>query len=169
MEQKIKIKIGSLEIEYEGSENYLKNDLPNLIEKLLDLNIPHSTIESIAMVNNENQEVIERGSTNKVESSISQMSANSIAAKLGGKKGTEVAIIGCAHLSLMQGLESFSRNQILTEMKKATNYYKSSYTKNLSNILKTLVNSHKLIERSNGIFALHASELNRIKNILNGN
>lgn len=167
MEQKIKIKIGSLEIEYEGSENYLKNDLPNLIEKLLELNIPNSTIgiDNLASVNDFHEEVINKGA----EKNINQMSANSIAAKMGGKTGTDVAIIGCAHLALMQDLESFTRIQILTEMKKATNYYKSSYSKNFSNILKTLVSSHKLIERSNGIFALHATELNRIKNILSGN
>ncbi|MNY37405.1 hypothetical protein D3C86_1719670 [compost metagenome] len=69
----------------------------------------------------------------------------------------------------MQKLDSFNRNDILTEMKKATNYYKSSYSKNFSNILKTLVNSHKLIERSNSVFALSAPELARIKNIISGN
>jgi hypothetical protein len=33
MDHRIKIKLGALELEYEGTEDYLKNELPKLIEK----------------------------------------------------------------------------------------------------------------------------------------
>lgn len=167
MDHKIKIKLGNLEVEYEGTESYLKNELPLLIDKLCEIKLPAIPLltTDTTTENNETTPAPQENGNGK----ISPMGANSIAAKMGGKTGTDVASVAIAHLSLIQGLETFNRNQILTEMKKATNYYKESYSKNLSNIIKTLVTSHKIIERSNGVYAISAGELNRIKSILSGN
>lgn len=100
---------------------------------------------------------------------ISQMSANTIAAKIGGKTVTELAIVACAHLVIIQGKDTFKRIDILTEMKTATNYYKSSYGGNLNRTLAKLVTDSKLIERSKGVYAIPANELTRIKTLLSGN
>ncbi|WP_108802959.1 hypothetical protein [Aquimarina sp. Aq107] len=155
MEHKIKIKIGTIEIEYEGNENYLKKDLPDLIDKIISLksSIPDDIEPQIP--EQESNSVTEVETTNN--GSTIQMSTNSIAAKLNAKTGTDVTIAASAHLVFVQGKDTFHRKEILTEMKKASNYYKSSHGKNLSVSLKTLTGSHKIIERKKDTYALSAS------------
>ena len=164
MNHNIKIKIGSIEIEYEGTEDYLKNELPNLIDKLVSL-------KEIAQVStNENSTT-----TPSVEPETEvvtvdpdfQMSINSISAKLNVKSGSDLIIAACAHLALVQKRETYQRQDILNEMKKASNYYKNSHRANLSSLLKTLVSNHKLIERKKDTYALSANSLKSLKSTLN--
>ena len=160
MDHKIRIKIGSIEIEYEGTENYLKNDLPELIDKLVSLNLPNvnekeSTTDSASKIDD------------KTTNAAIQFSSNTISAKLGVKSGTDLIIAACAHLTFVQNKETFQRKDILTEMQTANNYYKNSYSANLTPYLKSLVNTHKLIERTKDTYALNATEKNRIKSVLN--
>lgn len=37
MESKIRIKLGAIEIEYEGSENFLRKELPDLVKTVTEL------------------------------------------------------------------------------------------------------------------------------------
>ena len=53
-----------------------------------------------------------------------QMTTNTIAAKLDVKTGTDLALAACAHLALVKGADTFTRANILGEMKLASNYYK---------------------------------------------
>ena len=85
------------------------------------------------------------------------MTTNTIASRLGAKKGNDIVIAACAHLSLAKGADTFTRSNILAEMKLATNYYKQTMSKNLSNSLKTLVNQNKLLETATDTYALEAS------------
>jgi hypothetical protein len=165
MDHKIKIKLGSLEIEYEGDVNYLKNDLPALIDKLSLLNIPPEAHHD----NHYNNSTVNEIQINKIENQVPEMSTNSIAAKLPNKTGPDLVMIACAHLALVQNKNTFNRQDILKEMKNATNYYKESVAKNLTASLKTLVSSNKLIERSSGVYAIAANELKSITPKLNGN
>lgn len=165
MEHKIKIKIGTIEIEYEGNENYLKKDLPDLLDKIITLknSIPNEIETQIP--EQENNPILDVEKTN--DNSSIQMSTNSIAAKLSAKTGTDVTIAAIAHLVFVQGKDTFHRKEILTEMKKASNYYKSSHGKNLSVSLKTLTSSHKIIERKKDTYALSASVKKSLNSTLN--
>ncbi|WP_422083828.1 hypothetical protein [Ulvibacterium sp.] len=165
MNHNIRIKIGSIEIEYEGTEDYLKNDLPSLIDKLVALKGIQSE-ESASESTNENAE---NSSDTKAEKGNGQlqMSINSISAKLDVKSGSDLIIASAAHLTLVQNKETFQRQDILNEMKKASNYYKKSHRGNLTSLLKTLVTSHKLIERKTGTYAISATILKSLKSTLN--
>jgi hypothetical protein len=165
MEHKIKIKIGTIEIEYEGNENYLKKDLPDLIDKIISLksSIPDDIEPQISEQGNDTVMEVETTSN----SSTIQMSTNSIAAKLNAKTGTDITIAASAHLVFVQGKDTFDRKEILTEMKKASNYYKSSHGKNLTISLKTLSSKHKIIERKKDTYALSADLKKSLKETLN--
>jgi len=160
MDHKIRIKIGSIEIEYEGTENYLKKDLPELIDKLVSLNLP---------ISNEKESITDSSSIidENDAGTVIQLSSNTISAKLEVKSGTDLIIAACAHLTFVQSKDTFQRKDILAEMKTANNYYKNSYNANLTPYLKSLVNTHKLIERTKDTYALNATEKNRIKSVLN--
>ena len=73
-----------------------------------------------------------------------KLRTNTIAAKLGAKTGADLALAACAHLCLVKGVDSFERKHILGEMKLANNFYKRTYSANLSKYLKTLVNDSKI-------------------------
>ncbi|WP_443632966.1 hypothetical protein ABXT64_10925 [Candidatus Marifrigoribacter sp. Uisw_064] len=159
MEHKIKIKIGSIEIEYEGNEEYLKNDLPNLIDKLIDL-------KGISIDKEEPEDEIEEETSSSGQNL--KMSSNTIAAKLSSKSAADLVVVACAKLCLVDGSETFNRKDILTEMKTASNYYSKSAGKNLTQSLRTLISSQKLIERSTDNYALSAKLKGELKNKLGG-
>jgi len=154
MSSKIKIKIGQIEIEYEGSEDFLKEELPSLLEAVTEL-----YKETGALTEAVTDAPASAATGNAPAASINSDSigtTNSIAAKTGAKSGTELAIAAAARLVLGRKLEQFTRKQLLEEMKNATQYYKSSFGSNLSTSLKTLVGDHKFIERAKDTYALKA-------------
>lgn len=160
MEQKIRIKLGSIEIEFEGDQDYLKNDLPNLIDKIIELN-SHIPKENLIkeLLNNDSKE-----SSNEEKSEVlPQLSANTICAKISAKSASDIALAACAHLTLIQNKSSFKRSEILDEMKNASNYFNTNSSKNLTQSLKSLVSSGKLIERSTDTYALSAKEKESLK------
>ncbi len=153
---KIKIKLGAIEIDYEGSETFLKEELPQLLAAVSELySRSRQTIESDL---SKSDPVI---STDKRESTQRKIEATtgSLAAKLSVKSGPELVLAAAARLTFVLGTETFSRQKLTDEMKTATAYYKSTYTKNLSQSLNSLVRDGKLNEPSQGNYALTASSI----------
>lgn len=147
VESKIRIKMGPIEIEFEGSEDFLKSELPTLIANVSALyqsaDIPEDDATSGT-------------APPSSQGSDLQLSTNSIAAKLHCKSGPELAVAAAAHLTLVAGKQVFTRKELLDEMKTASGYYKSSYMSNLTKTLNQLVKS-KFNEPSNGKYALTAA------------
>lgn len=155
MEAKIKIKLGPIEVEFEGSEEFLKEELPDLINSVAELYLtkniqPETPSESERLA----------GNGAKI-----QLSTGSIASKLGCESGTELSIAAAAHLTLVKNVEVFSRKMLLEEMRTATSYFKSSYAGNLTPILKTLMKT-AFNEPSVGNYTLTASKKKELRSKL---
>lgn len=161
MTSKVKIKAGSIEVEFEGSEEYMKDELPALVELLYSLSPLDETSDE--------EDSIELQASTDTSKQKLQMTTNTIAAKLNAKKGGDLILAACAHLALVKGADTYTRSNILAEMKLATNYYKTTMNKNLSASLKTLVKQSKLLETSTDTYALHASAKTTIETTLNAN
>jgi hypothetical protein len=148
MESKIRIKLGPIEVEYEGSEVFLKEELPNLIRIVSELyktsNIPP----------NDSIENGPSGGAGKI-----QLSTGSIAAKLSCSSGPDLLLAAAAHFTFSKEKESFTRQQLLSEIKTAKAYFKKSYTANLTSLLNGLVKGGKLNEPVAGTFALTADTI----------
>ena len=148
---KFRFKIGQLEVEYEGSEIFIKDGLINLMKKAMSFY-------------SENKDQIPTGTATKGESVTGTQpgnlnhSTNTIAAHLGGNTGPELAIAAAAHLLLVKGKSKFSRKEINDEMKEATTYYKSSMSSNLSKTLNTLVKGKRFNQVSKDTYSLPANE-----------
>lgn len=156
MSSKIKIKIGQIEIEYEGSEEFLKEELPSLLGAVTELyKETGAKLEPVQAPPDTVNPNAQNGAA-KAAASGDYGTTNSISAKLGAKTGTELALAAAARLVLGMGQEQFTRKQLLQEMQNGTQYYKSSYGSNLSRTIKTLVGEHKFIERSKDTYALKA-------------
>jgi hypothetical protein len=147
---KIRIKWGSMEVEYEGSETFLKDEVPGLLGKLAELDggQPADTAAGGSAVN-----------PRKAKTGSGQLQATTanIAAKLSVGSGPELIIAAAARLTFVLGQDTFSRQQLIDEMKTAAAYHKASYVSNLSKSLASLVKDHKLNEPTQGNFALTAT------------
>jgi len=161
MTSKVKIKVGNVEIKFKGSEEYMKEELPQLIELLFSLTPKH-----IEKADNSKELPADTSQHNSSNQKL-QMTTNTIASKLSVKSGNELVIASCAHLTFVQGKDTFSRSDILNEMKQASNYYKANIRKNLSNILKTLINQNKILEIESDTYALSAPNKEQLETVLN--
>lgn len=151
MTSKIRIKMGAIEVEYEGTEQFLKEELPELlsaVSKLYKSSAPEVNHAATAseVGSGKNTEVV--GTT------------GSLAAKLGGDSGPDLTMSAAARLTFVLKKEKFTRNEILDEMKSASAYYKTSYSNNLTTILNGLVKNKKLMEPAKDTYSLSADSRN---------
>lgn len=155
MTSKIRIKMGAIEIEYEGSESFLKEELPALLTAVSDL------YKSSAPLIGASSLVTETAISSITPKKIEGTTAN-LAAKLGGGTGPDLIMTAAAQLTFVQNKDKFSRKDLVTEIKSASAYYKVSYFSNLTPLLNGLVKDGKLMEPANGTYSLSAESLNNI-------
>lgn len=155
MASKIRIKMGAIEVEYEGSEEFLKKEIPVLLAAVADLYTKAGGGEDETS-GGDNQE------TKPAKGTIN-LTTKSIAQKLNANSGPDLIVAAAAHLTLAKGKDQFKRKELNDAMKGASGYYKSTYTKNLTNYLGTLGSSGKLVEVSTDVYALTASTRNALE------
>ncbi len=140
--------MGPIEIEYEGSEEFLKGELLGLLTAISSL------YKQSGLVSNSEPSKLGAKTTPPGNPTKLQLTTASIAAKLSSKSGSDLVLAACTRLTFVSGQDLCTRNQINDEMKAATGYYKTSYTSNLSNYLQTLVKEQKLNEQAADTYAL---------------
>lgn len=151
MTSKLRIRIGEVEIDYEGTEEFLKIELPQLLKTAMEL---HKADEAGSSHQTDRKQ--KGGATPSGQTLL--LTTNSIAAKLGAKSGSDLLLAAAAHLALVKKSEPFTRPQLLTEMKSATSYYNKNYATNLSSYLKTAIQKDgPLSETSKHSYALSAA------------
>lgn len=148
---KIRIKLGPIEVEYEGSESFLKEELPDLLGAVARL---YKESGASLEASGEGSGAGDGGEGGAGTGSGLQGTTGTIAAKLVVKSGPDLILAGCARLTFVSGSASFTRKQITDEIKSATGYYKKTYLNNLSTYLQSLVKDQKLVEPTTGTFAL---------------
>ncbi|HDR9803261.1 hypothetical protein KDX08_17155 [Burkholderia cenocepacia] len=160
---KIKIKLGAIEVEYEGSETFLKEELPALLSAVSDL-YQRSQVNSAPTEANAETVVngSPKGATNangSVTSSNTPIvgTTSSVAARLNVKSGPDLILAAAARLTLGEGLHVMPRQRLIDEMKSAPSYCNKSVLGNLSRYLLNLVKDGKLNESSKDQYALTAS------------
>lgn len=150
MTSKLRIRIGEVEVEYEGSEEFLKKDLPQLLRIAMEL---HGADDGSAAESKSNKKT-----SVSQPGAVPSLTTGSIASKLDAKAGTDLMKAAAAHLTFVAQKETFSRQELLVEMQKAKSYYKTSYSANLSKYFKTaLAKDGFLTESSSNAFALKAA------------
>ncbi len=110
------VKLGVAEIEYEGSAQFLKEEIMPTVGKILG--IVESRVElqrpvSMLQIDNSTEEM---SSTTTPEIAHS---TTTIANLLKAKSASDLAIAAATHLTLVQKKERLSRQEILDEMKAA--------------------------------------------------
>ena len=144
---KVHIKLGDMEVNYEGDAEFVKSGLLDLITSVHQVHAKNSPIGS----GNEDKKVSDKKDS---AGRPLQMTTNSIAMKLTAKSGSEVATAAIAYLSLVKGQDSFKRDEILDEMKKAVGIYKPSMSGNLSSALTVLMKGDVVVESAANTYSL---------------
>ena len=162
MDAKIRIKIGLVEVDYEGDPAFLKDGLNDLIQSVSEI---HSSLPQQA------SQVAQQAAASDptpqpvpITSAVALgLSTKSIAARMEAKSGPELAICAMAHLELVKNLDSYERKSILDEMKTATGYYNGNMSGNNAANIASLVKSKRVTEVGTGRFCLSASERKKVE------
>ncbi|MCK4713327.1 MAG: hypothetical protein KAT26_10650 [Marinosulfonomonas sp.] len=152
-EAKIRIKVGSMELDYEGDPSFLNSGLEELLEKMANLvsRVPSKPDQPATLRNNNSDEKNISGSFD--------YSTNAIAIKYSSKSAADLVLCALIQLQLVQKKSSCSRAEIVTEMKTAKEFYKSSMNgSNLDKAFKSNLKKHKLHESGKGHYSLSSNE-----------
>jgi len=156
MTSKIRIKLGAIEVEYEGSEQFLKDELPQLLTAVSELYAKSAALKEtpVGTVANAAQ---------PGGAAALQGTTGTIAAKLAVKQGPDLILAAAARMTFVLGKATFSRQEIADEIKTASAYYKKTYMNNLSQYLNNLMKDGKLLEPSTGTYSLSATAQTDLK------
>ncbi|MFZ1679835.1 MAG: hypothetical protein WAT70_02350 [Rhizobiaceae bacterium] len=161
---KIRIKVGSMELEYEGDHSFLTGGIEVLLETMggLAAKVPEKIPQVIEAAD---QLPLVSGTSNNaaVVGGRYSFSTNTIAAHLEAKTAQELVICAMAQLELVQGKASSGRVAILTEMKNATTYYNENMRKNMTNALTRLTKSKRINQIATDSYALSANEKKKVE------
>jgi hypothetical protein len=157
-DSKIQFKIGIIEFSGEGNQDWLALQLDKILDKVPELVKIEMPIAS----------KIDPGDATKNEvdnSTMSSLSVLNIAGKLSSKSGGDLVIAAAAYLHFVKGKTSFTREDITTNMKKATGIHKNSFLANLTTTLAGLEKNGALLKNGNS-YSLNAKKVNELNAIL---
>ena len=158
MSSRVRIKMGQVEVEYEGDAQFLKDELPALLDSVSKL------YREARSLNGDDDALDVPGPETPGAPKLHGVgTTNNIAAKIGAGSGSDLVLAAAARLTLGAGKPTFSRQALLEEMKTATSYFNKNYANNLSKYLTALVKAAKLMETAKDTYALSATALAEIE------
>ena len=182
MATRIRVRKGDMEVEYEGSEQFLRTELSSLLQAASTFpsgsgrraQSPPAGPAAPGRTSGGGKRSARK--TPARARSVDAAPAGQdpgmppgvadVAARMGCRHGTDLVLAASAQLSIRAGEKSFSRAALLGEMKTAADYYKPVYGKNLSRYLKNLIRERQLEEPGPGIYALTARARRELKKLL---
>lgn len=161
---RIRLKVGTMELEYQGDPSFLTGGIEALLVTMGDLSLkvpaePPVLTETTERVQPE-MGVSDNTAVNRGKYSFS---TSTIASHLVVKTGPELIICAMAHLEIVQGKSSSTRNEILNEMKGATTYYNSGISSNMSKYLASLTKAKRINQISKDTYALGSTERKQVE------
>ena len=158
---KIKIKMGSFELEYECDELISKDSLIELVEKLAKL-LPKEALKP------QKAAAKTEGDDEEEETSDSSPSTSTIAQKLGVTTGPGLVKAALARLCIFEKKSAVKRKDLITEMKTATSFFDKNHVSNLTSTLDRLVSDDVINQISTGTYALSEKTVKEVKTAFNG-
>jgi hypothetical protein len=151
MSTKIRIKAGSIEVDYEGEKDFSIADIKDLfshIETLFKGRTPDEPEQR----------------TLRIESSPAKphTHVSTIASKLNVKTARDLVLAAAAVLQIYEQKDSFTRGELTEKMKAAKKHYKASMQSNLSTTLQALEGT-KLNRLRDGEYSLTDEEHERLE------
>ena len=150
----VRLRMGDLEIEYEGAASFLTSELVALVREVASLHAERTTPASEDEADPPESAADSQGPVN--------LSMANVATRLNANTGPELAIAAAAFLTICQEHEVFTRKDILGTMQAAPAHYKKSMSSNLSKSLQRLLKDQRLNETAGNQYALTVGEKDRL-------
>jgi hypothetical protein len=147
MATRLRVKAGSVEVEYEGEAVFDEGSLRHLLSHVRTLLQPIAEDEE-----SDSEQGVQTGNGSKPGGV--HLHTSEIAARLSVKTGRELTMAAAAHLAIVSEKASFTRRELLADMKSAPRYYGKSMASNLTQALRSLVRSGQLERRRDNSFSL---------------
>jgi hypothetical protein len=144
MNMKVGLKIGSIELDFEGPSETFETKFESVFNDLLEFGKANFGVAPM-----DKSSVAPKGSA-----VAPAMTVKAIAAKLGGESGGELLYAAVAGLAVIKQKETFSRQEILDEMRLAIGYYKPTYSGNLTAYLEAASKKGLIIETAKDVYAV---------------
>jgi hypothetical protein len=154
---RLRIKIGNAEIEYEGTQKIETVDLVGILKSALEVTAGSPLLASPT------PEVPQDRRDSGGTKSKREWSVTTVAQAIGIDSGSDLVVAACAKLQLVDGTDTPARLKILDTMREATTYFKKSYGSNLSSYISTLVRSGRLHHLEGDCYSLSQSELDEVE------
>jgi hypothetical protein len=158
-ECKIKIKMGAVEIEYEGSSDFLKQEMFDLVEAVSKLHNSSVNFGSDDLTLADGS----KNNTANISGGKIEGSCNEIAKKLGANGGPDLIFAAAAKLYFVDEKERFSADQIRAEMNSASNYVNTAMKSNFNKNLKSIVRKDRLKDLGSNNYSLSAAEIDEVR------
>lgn len=158
---RIRVKLGHIEVEYEGDASFLENELLATVGELLELQKKHPMI---TLPIREAPTPPPKGSANSFDHTT-----DTVATLTNANTGPELVIAAVGRLTLVQQQPSSTRKQIFEEMRSATSHYKRSYQNNLSGYLSGLTSKGRLRLVGKDTYALSKKEREKLEVVVADN
>jgi hypothetical protein len=156
---KLRVKLGRLELDFEGSEDFIKQELVTLLTQLKTLGaLSASDPDADAEESGDTG-----GGARKKTQPSSDITTSTIAAKTGADSGPELAMAAAVRLTMIGGASKATRDEIVTEMRGASAYFKQTYVKNLTRTLKQLVTEQRLNDMGSNSYSIPAPERKKLE------
>lgn len=149
MNGKVRIKFGDMEIDFEGSEQFLKDEFLELIKTIHGL----AKESGVDIFQKNMRQTDSVGNTD----SVAGLGINTIAQKLGVSTGPDLTMAAAIKLDLVDGKTKFTTKELTSEMRKATSYFKETYAKNTTSNLSSLIKAGKLNDVGSGNYSVPAN------------
>jgi len=133
-EASIRIKLGQIEVEYQGDAAFLKKDLLETVKELLELQKKHPAAPQVL---SESSDGVPQ------HSGKFEHSTDTIANILAAKSGPDLVMAAAAHLHFVKGKSKFTRHELIAEMRTATGHMKDTYAPNMTSYLNGLKGNSK--------------------------
>ena len=130
----VRVRSGAIEIKYNGDRAFLSDDISTILDKIKELDTPMSAATGHTSELTDNEDAAEQ----------SGHSVRTIADLLDVNTGPGLILAACVWLTYTANKGLFTREEILTQMQSATEYYDQAFQKYLSLYLGRLVKSGKL-------------------------
>jgi len=157
---KVRISMQGLEVEAEGTQQFVESQLPLLLEKMAELQRlnPNPGIPQI----------IQRGDALPEESGTPKLhvTTNTIASLMNASSGSDLVMAAMAQLNLVQRKDTVARHELLEEMKSAKTFYKDSYSGNLTAYIDRLIKGRRLNLVAKETYSLPHSERQQFEQII---
>ncbi|MCG6205975.1 hypothetical protein LPW26_15085 [Rhodopseudomonas sp. HC1] len=155
------MKLGNVEIEYQGASEFLQADLIRILKELLELQKEFPAVEATASP--ANPTIDQLGKKNNETRVVHDHSTSTIATILAVSSGPELVKAAAAHIHFSKAGKTFSRQELIDAMRSAPAYFKETFINNLSSSLKRLTKDDVLRVVGNDSFSLSAKAIAEIE------